>query len=116
MFEFFKRKPSTVDQLPGDIIEKIGSDFAKDTEKAFNIIDEALSEFEYLRSARIIRCILFLANKDIPQLYRSIDNASTYPDDVIVWAEYINKASLAERKRVRNFKKRFDRNDLTLRD
>ena len=113
---FFKKKPCTIEHMSGDILKKIESDFTNDKNKAIEIINTALEEFENLRSARIIRCIIFMADKDIQQLYRYIDNASTYPRDICIWAEYINKSSFDDRKRVRNFNKKFDRNDLTLRD
>lgn len=116
MFNFLKKRPSTIEHLPADILEKIELDFPNDINKAHEIIKGALKEFENLRSARIIRCIIFMAEKDIQQLYRYIDNASTYPRDIFQWAEYINKSSLESRKRVRNFNKPFDQNDLTLRD
>jgi hypothetical protein len=43
-----------------DIINRIKSDFEKDSNKALEILENRLKELEYLDNDRIIRCIIYL--------------------------------------------------------
>ena len=114
MFNFLKRKRDKIEQMPKDILAKIEDDFEDDKYQAIEIINGALNATEYLRNDRIIRCIIFLADKDIQKLKKSIEVGRTDPRDVMYWAEYVNRKSLDNNKRVRDFNKRFDQNDLTI--
>lgn len=116
MFNFFKKGRDKIEQMPKDILRKIEHDFDVDKYQAIEIINRALSATEYLRNDRIIRCILFLADKDIQKLKKYIEDAITDPRDVMYWAEYVNRNSSSKIKRVRNFNKRLDQNDLTITD
>ena len=75
---------------PKDIKEKIASDFADKASQAYQILDEAISKTDYLNNNRIIRCIIFLADKDIEKLKKNIETATYDPRDVMLWAEYSN--------------------------
>jgi len=91
-----------------DIKDKIESDFGDRAKDVFKIIDEAISKTDYLNHNRIIRCILFLAEKDIDKLKKNIQTASYDPRDVMLWAEYSNRGQEQKPKRIRDFNKTFD--------
>lgn len=116
MLNFLNRKPYKVELLSLDILEKIEHDFKEEKRTAIELLIQALNKWEYLRSERIIRCIVFLAKKDLNQLQDSVDDAYQDPRDAMYWAEYINRRALGDSKRVRNFNNRFDENDLTITD
>jgi hypothetical protein len=90
-----------------DIRERIEFDFGDKTSEAINIIEEAIAETEYLSQDRIIRCIIFLANKDLDKLRNSIQSAIEDPRNVMLWAEYKNLGINENPKRIRDFNKTF---------
>jgi hypothetical protein len=89
-----------------DIKERIESDFGDKALEVVRIFDEAISNAEYLNLSRIIRCILFLSEKDIGKLRKNIAVATYDPRDVMFWAEYINRDKSPVR--IRDFNKPFD--------
>ncbi len=91
-----------------DIHERIESDFGDKASEVIRILDDAILKADYLNHNRIIRCILFLADKDIEKLKRNIDTATYDPRDVMLWAEYTNQGQGANIKRIRDFNKSFD--------
>ncbi len=91
-----------------DIKSKIESDFGDLSSEVFKIINDAITTTEYLNHERIIRCIIFLADKDIEKLKHYISIAIQDPRDVMFWAEYINRDAEQTPKRVRDFNKSFD--------
>jgi hypothetical protein len=91
-----------------DIRDKIESDFGDKASDVFKIFDEAISKTDYLNHNRIIRCILFLAEKNIDKLKKNIQTAEYDPRDVMLWAEYSNKGQTQKPKRIRDFNKTFD--------
>ena len=90
-----------------DINDKIESDFGDKASDVLKIFDEAVSKTGYLNHSRIIRCILFLAGKDIDKLKKNIQIAVHDPRDVMLWAEY-SSAEQEHPKRIRDFNKTFD--------
>jgi hypothetical protein len=94
---------------PKDIRDRIESDFGDKASDAFNIFNEAIVKTGYLNHNRIIRCILFLAEKDIDKLKKNIQAAEYDPRDVMLWAEYADKGQAQQPIRIRNFNKTFDR-------
>ncbi len=90
-----------------DIIDKIKSDFSGKEEFVFDLLKNAISKYDYLKTPRIIRCIIFLANKSVSELKINIERASFDPRDVMLYAEYIE-----EKKRVRDFNNSFLKNNL----
>ncbi len=94
-----------------DIKDKIISDFGPNADKATKILEAALAKYEYINHDRIIRCVIFLAEKTLDGLSRSINYAVTDPRDVMLWAEYINLKDGETPKRIRDFNKTFDNCD-----
>ena len=58
-----------------DILKQIELDFNDSADKAIEILSEAISKTDYLKTDRVIRCIIFLAKGDIENLRKFIDNA-----------------------------------------
>jgi hypothetical protein len=92
-----------------DIIKRIESDFKDLADKATEIIEDAVSKTDYLKTNRVIRCIIYLANGDLTQLHKYIDKAVYDPRDVMLWAEYEKPSEEHLGKRIRDFNKTFDR-------
>lgn len=93
-----------------DIRDRIESDFGDKASDVFRILEQAISKTDYLNSDRIIRCILFLADKDIKKIEKNIETATYDPRDVMLWAEYENRGQgqIERVKRIRDFNKPFD--------
>src|SRR5688572_1800615 len=91
-----------------DIRERIKSDFGDNASEVVRIFDEAISRTDYLNNNRIIRCIIFLSDKDIKKLMENIETATYDPRDVMLWAEYTNQGQGERIKRIRDFNKPFD--------
>ncbi len=106
---------TNTDRFTQDIIDKIKSDFPSQSNLAFDILNNALENADYLNNSRYIRCIVFLANKKLDGLKEYIKHARMDPRDVMLWAEYIDRQS-SELKRVRDFNNSFEENNLTVRD
>lgn len=92
-----------------DIKERIYSDFGARAETVIMKLREATAKHDYINSGRILRCIIYLADKNFEALTRYIDNAIGDPRDVMYWAEYTNKDQGFEGtpRRVRDFNKTF---------
>lgn len=116
MFNIFRKKSFKIENLAKDILNKVETDFLNEKDNAIEILNSALDETDYLRSERTIRCIIYLADKDINKLRKSIQDAKNDPRDVMYWAEYIKRNSLEQAQRVRDFNKQFDKNDLTIKE
>ena len=99
-----------------DINEKIKIDFGGNASVAFEILEEALEKTEYLNHPRIIRCIIFLAEKNIETLKLNIQAAIIDPRDVMYWAEYINRELEKSPKRVRDFNNTFDQSEIYVKE
>jgi len=92
-----------------DIQQKIRLDFKDLSDKAIEILSVAISKTDYLKTDRVIRCIIFLANSDIEKLRKFIDNAIFDTRDVMLWAEYEKLDGDLNYKRIRDFNKTFDK-------
>jgi len=84
--------------------------FESDFNSANKILSEYLNKYDYLNSDRIIRCVIFLADNGIENFKSFLESAKGDPRDVMYWAEYENRESLDNTKRVRNFNKSFKEN------
>lgn len=84
--------------------------FTSEYDTANKILTEYLTKYDYLNSDRIIRCVIFLANKEIESFKSFLESAKGDPRDVMWWAEYENRESLDNNKRVRDFSKTFQEN------
>ena len=76
------------------------------------ILSEYLDKYDYLNSDRIIRCVIFLADNGIESFKSFLKSAKGDPRDVMYWAEYENRESLDNNKKVRNFNKSFEENKI----
>lgn len=90
-----------------DIKEKIYSDFGDKAEVAIKTLRAAIAKHDYINHSRILRCIIYLADKDLRALTSYIDSAIGDPRDVMLWAEYINLREMETPRRVRDFNKTF---------
>ncbi len=92
-----------------DIIEKINFDFAELSKNVFDIIQNAIIETDFLKTDRVIRCIIFLSKGKLENLNKFIEAAKMDTRDVMLWAEYENLDDENFKfKRVRDFNKTFD--------
>tara|TARA_Y100001001_G_C7727031_1_gene209260 strand:+ start:67 stop:384 length:318 start_codon:yes stop_codon:yes gene_type:complete len=95
-----------------DIQQRIKHDFNDSADKAIDILGNAILKTDYLKTDRIIRCIVFLANGDLNKLKKFIDNAIIDTRDVMLWAEYEEQEGDFNFKRIRNFNNTFDNAEL----
>jgi hypothetical protein len=99
-------------ELPKDIINEMKIRFESDFNSANKILSEYLNKYDYLNSDRIIRCVIFLVDNGIESFKSFLESAKGDPRDVMYWAEYENRESLDNTKRVRNFNKSFEENKI----
>jgi len=92
-----------------DIQQRIKLDFKDSASKANELLCIAISKTEYLKTDRVIRCIIFLANGDLNKLQKYIDDAIFDTRDVMLWAEYEEQEGEFNFKRIRNFNNTFDK-------
>lgn len=85
--------------------------FDSDLISANKILTEYLTEYDYLNSDRIIRCVVFLTQNGIENFEKNLILAKTDPRDVMLWAEY-EQENGTEPKRVRDFNKTFSENNI----
>lgn len=93
-----------------DIINRIYTDFGKESNNAFEILQRAIEKTDDLNSDRIIRCVIFLAKGNIDELHKYIKAATVDPRDIMLWAEYEASNGSADHKRLRDFDKTFEEN------
>ena len=91
-----------------DINERIQTDFGENASKATTILIDAIKKVEYLKTDRVIRCIIFLAKGNLTDLNKYIETATFDTRDVMLWAEYEGLKENENPKRVRDFNKNFD--------
>jgi hypothetical protein len=89
-----------------DILLKIESDFGGIAQEVIDLIEKAVHDHYYLNDDRIIRCIVFISNKNIEELKKTIDLAILDPRDVMLYAEYSYDDKIL--KRIRDFNNTFD--------
>ena len=90
-----------------DINARIRTDFGENSSKATTMLLDAINKVEYLKTDRIIRCIIFLAKGNLTDLNKYIETATFDTRDVMLWAEYEGLKENEKPKRVRNFNKTF---------
>lgn len=91
-----------------DIVDRINTDFGESANKATAMLIDAITNVDYLKTDRVIRCIIFLAKGNLTDLNRFIENATYDTRDVMLWAEYEGLKENEKPKRVREFNKTFD--------
>lgn len=91
-----------------DIKARIQTDFGENANKATTILIDAINKVEYLKTDRVIRCIIFLAKGNLTDLSKYIEIATFDTRDVMLWAEYEKLSSDLNYKRQRDFNKTFE--------
>jgi hypothetical protein len=90
-----------------DIITRINTDFGENADDATEMLIDAITKVEYLKTDRIIRCIIFLAKGNLTDLNKYIKTATFDTRDVMLWAEYEKFKGDMNYKRMRDFNKTF---------
>tara|TARA_B100000678_G_scaffold24942_1_gene18885 strand:- start:1470 stop:1775 length:306 start_codon:yes stop_codon:yes gene_type:complete len=99
-------------ELSKDIVEEMKIRFTSEYDTANKVLTEYLTKYDYLNSDRIIRCVIFLADNGIESFKSFLESAKGDPRDVMWWAEYENRESMDNNKRVRDFNKSFKENGI----
>ena len=94
------------EKLSSDILTQIKLQFGENHKKVIEILENELSENDFLNSNRIIRCIIFLSEKNIEKVKENINLAKIDWRDIILLAEYENNEN-SEPKLIRDFNKPF---------
>ena len=90
-----------------DINARIRTDFGENSNKATTMLLDAINKVDYLKTDRVIRCIIFLAKGNLTELNKYIETATFDTRDVMFWAEYVGIGENEKPKRVRDFNKAF---------
>ena len=91
-----------------DITKRINEDFAENSHQAIEILKNAIEKTDYLKTDRVIRCIIFLAKGNIDDLNKYIEVAIFDTRDVMLWAEYKELTDDLNYRRERDFNKTFE--------
>ena len=91
-----------------DINARIRTDFGENSNKATTMLLDAINKVDYLKTDRIIRCIIFLAKGNLTDLSKYIETATFDTRDVMLWAEYEKLSGDFNYKRKRDFNKTFE--------
>lgn len=91
-----------------DIIARINADFGESANKATTMLIDAITRVDYLKTDRVVRCIIFLAKGNLTNLGKFIETATFDTRDVMLWAEYEKLIGDFNFKRLRDFNKTFD--------
>lgn len=91
-----------------DIIARINTDFGENGNKATTMLFGAISKVDYLKTDRVIRCIIFLAKGNLTDLNKYIETATFDTRDVMLWAEYEKLNGDLNFKRQRDFDNTFE--------
>src|SRR5262245_10525902 len=94
--------------LREDIKYKIDIDFPGKKENILAVLQPCILKLNVIEPDRIIRCILFLAEKDLEKLKHWVEVAKTDPRDLLLAAEYIDQGNGLGPQRVRDFNQPFD--------
>ena len=94
------------EKLSSDILTQIKLQSGENHKKVIEILENELSENDFLNSNRIIRCIIFLSEKNIEKVKENINLAKIDWRDIILLAEYENNEN-SEPKLIRDFNKPF---------
>jgi hypothetical protein len=91
-----------------DINSRIRTDFGENASRAMTLLIDAINKVDYLKTDRVIRCIIFLAKGNLTDLNKYIETATFDTRDVMLWAEYEKLSGDLSYKRLRDFNKTFD--------
>jgi galactose-1-phosphate uridylyltransferase len=99
-----------------DIIKRIQTDFGMESNKAIEILNQAIHKTDYLNLDRIIRCIVFESKGNLNDLQKNIKAATNDPRDIMLWAEYEKLSDNFNYKRIRDFNKTFEESTINVRE
>ena len=91
-----------------DIIKKINEDFGESSSEVIKVLNKAIDKTDYLKTDRVIRCIIFLSKGNLGDLKKYIETATNDTRDVVLWAEYKKLTGDTNFKRIRDFNKTFE--------
>jgi len=91
-----------------DIASRITADFGERASEALAILTQAIAKTDYLKTDRVIRCIVFLSKGKMEDLNKFINIATYDTRDVMLWAEYERIRDGTNYKRMRDFNHTFD--------
>ena len=91
-----------------DIIARINTDFGESAKEAKTMLIDTITRIDYLKTDRVIRCIIFLANGNLTDLNKYIEIATLDTRDVMLWAEYEKLNDDFQYKRMRDFNNTFE--------
>lgn len=91
-----------------DIITRNNADFRENVNKATIMLIDAITKVDYLKTDRVIRCIIFLAKGNLADMNKYIEAATFETRDVMLWAEYEKLSGDLNFKRLRDFNNTFD--------
>lgn len=95
-----------------DIENRIQLDFGENSHEAFGILQAAIQKNDFLKTQRVIRCLLFLSEKSIVKLKATIEAAILDTRDIIFWAEYTIEGANGGVKQIRDFNKTFEDSEI----
>jgi len=101
-----KETDFNVNLYPDDIITKINNNNSEEFGKMLRLIQPVILENVVLRSARMLRAIIFLSEGKIEKLEDTLKIAKIDYRDLLLMAEYENRDSINP-IRVRNFNNEF---------
>ncbi len=99
-----------------DINKRIEIDFGVQSNMAIEILKTAIEKTEYLKTDRVIRCIIFLSKGDLNELKKNIEVAINDTRDVMLWAEYEKLSEDFNYKRKRDFNNTFQESTKNVRE
>jgi hypothetical protein len=99
-----------------DIIRRINTDFGVNSNQAIEALTKAIEKTAYLKTPRVVRCIIFLSKGSLDELNRYIEVATNDTRDVMLWAEYENLDDYTKLKRLRDFNKTFEKSMNNVKD
>ena len=68
-----------------DIIKRIKEDFGDNSIEAIKVLKKSIEKTDYLKTDRVIRCIIFLSKGNLADLKKLIETATNDTRDVMLW-------------------------------
>ena len=101
-----KENTYNLNLFSSDIRERIFSDFGNESVLVIQALQTFLISNEAFRSERLVRCIIYLADKKVDGIKKGIKDARMDWRDVLMAAEYENSKD-TQPKRIRDFSRKF---------
>ena len=91
------------------ISERLKNDFEERANEGTKMLIDAITKVDYLKTDRVIRCIIFFVKGSLADLNKYIEKVTFDTRDVMLWAEYEKSTGCFKYKRLRDFNKTFDK-------